>query len=283
VSAFEYNTWQWWFRGLRNARIATSDAPADRPLDTAEVTAITDAPWLSSERSAQVANKLVEMPQPWRAQASFGGRSMQRAHPFKKVNVPINNTYSGKQYPAVIPNSMTGQFWVEGNPAPLWAMAASVPYDKHVILCHDDGRSTELIGVSRWGKYRALGCARWTPEGVLEYPEDDRPVTWGGKQMSRQILDARDQPHRLAITIQGSDEEPEFFPWKGVWLALDPAKAPTGLPAPAQRVVDMLVTHGCTVEDHGGKNTLSITEGAQWAGIDWQGVHIPLSSFAVAQ
>ena len=112
---------------------------------------------------------------------------------------------------------------------------------------------------------------------------DGRPVIACRRQLAPMLLGRADVmnviPHRLAITVRGSDRDPRHFPWLNDWIALDPKKVPTDLPREARVLADMLCTHGAIVGDHGGVTNLSVIAGANWNGIDWGGWAPKLSDF----
>ena len=277
----EYAFWPWVIPWLRPGgySMRPCDIPQDRFLDTTEVQDTTEAPWQDSP----VKDEFVRLPVPWRRWSNGGPRTMVTAHPTVREKWTIGTSQYG-YYDAWLPVPKTGSHREENNPRPLWQMASSNHYDKHEIFVHEDGRVTEVIGVTNWGMRRAAGLGRWLPDGTLAYPDQDRGVVWSKTQMSKHMLAPQDvlpgkpaRPHRLALVVKGSDLAEPSFPWWREVLALDPAKAPTGLPTMAQRIVDMLVTHGCMVTDHGGNSNISYAAGSQWDGIDWGGWRLRLA------
>ena len=278
MSQYEFSFWQYVFPGLRGGWRQPFCDVTDRVLDTTEVSAIHDRP------PSHLDGDRVGMPrQRWPHQLD-GERAMQMAHPFKKVTWTVGSADYGQRQ-ITTPAPRTGQFWVESNPRPLWQMdlANSRPsgafFDNHVILIEENGHSHEFIGVSKTFGLRASGYAHWSMNGTLL---DGDGVVWSRARMSSQILNRWDAPHRLSVALRGSDHEEPSFPWAGQWLALDPAAAPTGLDGEQQRIVDMLVTHGMVVNDHGGGTGVSWADGAQWGGTTLSSLNLTLGDFKAA-
>ena len=267
MSQYEYSPWQWFFHGLRSSWKQPFCDVTDRPLDTTKVSSteeIDPAAWGPNR------DDLIALPKEFRQGQNEGGRAMQRAHPLRTVRWQINDARLGS-YSVDIPAALSGHYWVEKNPRPLWQMQVAngfnpAQYDRHVVVIEDDGTSHELIGVSNFGAWRAAGYGCWNADGELIH---GRPVVWGGTSMAQRFLNRFDPPHRLSFSLRGRDTDEPSFPWKGEWLALNPDRVPVDLTQEQRWLADMLVTYGMVVSDHGGHTNISEVDGAQWKGIDW--------------
>lgn len=278
MSRYEYGFGQWFVPGWRDGwKAPVSDVTFDRRLDTTKVSSTAAAPW-GDPQSAVVADDRLSLPRQLRRH-SQGHRWMQAAHPSKRMSMKVDSPNG--HYVASVPVPLSGSFAVEGNPRPLWTMSSHI-YDRHIVLVGEDGTSTEMIGCFNLFGWRCRQLARWSAEGELLFSED-RPVVAGRSSMSEKMLDRFDSPHRLALTVRGSDLDDPHFPWLGTWLALDPAKAPTPRTVEQEWLINMLVEYGATVEDHGGRTGLSWAEGGQWSGSSLHELDIRLSDFRVAQ
>ena len=286
MGTYEYTGSQvWWDSARVSWKPPVSDVPSTRRVDRTEVTSTTaDHPMLVELGDDPV--RMPESPSPWRGQHSLPGRPVMRA---SDRMVTFHENHWGKHTAKPVPlPAAPGGYWVEDMPWPWVRMAWSDFYDKHIIMVHEDGRTWEMIGATRvfgfvpWGvHYRCLHLARYSSEGVIT--PGDKGVIASQNELSTLLLNRFDDPHRLTITLRGSDKNPEQFKRIGTWVALDPAKAPTGLrDQSAQKIVNMLVTHGALITDHGGVTNLSHVSGAQWNDIDFGGWQPRMTDFLVA-
>ena len=283
MTSREYNVWQQWFKGLRKSwRPCYSDVLPDRPRDYARVGETEAIEWTSDPRTLDLMNDEVRLPRdpvPWRTWDTMQGRPVQMGHPTKTMKVRASHKDHGVQE-FVVPAPNDGPLWVEDFPRPLWSQIIQGT-DRHAIVI---GRNTtcEMIGVSTIsGTIQCASAGVWdNSTGALL---DGRPVIACRRQLAPMLLGRADVmnviPHRLAITVRGSDRDPRHFPWLNDWIALDPKKVPTDLPREARVLADMLCTHGAIVGDHGGVTNLSVIAGANWNGIDWGGWAPKLSDF----
>ena len=165
-----------------------------------------------------------------------------------------------------VPVPVTGDWWVEGNPA------IGGAWDKHVLLVRPEtGESWELIGCTK----SVRGCLAFAHyvDGVLV---DGMPVCAADVSMSAILANRDDPPHRLGIAMDdyaGRDGSKLWgFPRCGDVLRLSPAVAGrlAADSTPEQQVIlRSLSEHGARIYDRGGSEphvSLGLYAGTQWAG-----------------
>lgn len=283
---YEYSLWQWWFHWLRDSyRYPLCDVPIGTRtnLDRTEVTSTAIPDWKADSRTAKIASDTVHLPRPFRKRQGWGGRPMQLGNPDRKISVRVLNREYGLDYRAVVNRPMSNQLWTEGNPAPNLVLRGS-NHDAHLIVVNPDGSSWEAIGAYVSGSSVTVArLARLDPDGNLTHEDEgDRTVTWGKEPITRHMLRRGEDGHRLSLTVRGNDKDTPHFPWHRQWLALDPKKAPTGLPHLDQMVVDQLVTHGVLVLDHGGITSVVEADGADWNNTKLHTLGLKLNDFLIA-
>jgi len=287
MSRHAFNGWQTLFPGTRSQyRQQHCDAPIDRPLDTATVLESEEIDWANTKWGHHGA---IDIRSPWKSPRDIGGRSMQKAHSFKRAKFTIGHPDVG-YYDAYIPvPAREDGYWIEHNPKPLMRMeledfigslrGSYAFYDRHILLIADvpdrDGTLIwELIGVSRTSGWKAMALARYDKDmNLIGVHPQDKPVTWGagfqqrqsgdGVPLSSRLWNSFDPPHRLAMSLKGNDFEKMSFPWANDWLALDGAQIDWGVLSLSEKLLaESLVAHGAVIDDH-GSTRISVVDGAQ--------------------
>lgn len=268
TTRYEYNAGQWiFFHWLRKDwKMPMCDVPKGmRALDRSRVIETKEAPWgMDDPKTLDLANDRVGLPHPWKPGGVFGGRYMQRANQDARAHWTIRDSY-GPHFPAHLPKSKTGEYWVENNPIPLWippfwGMVFSNHYDRHVILV-DENESWEVIGASNFNGWAASGYGHYINNELQE----GRHVTWGNRgSMASRMLNRNENDHLVSISIRGSDNDRPHFPWRSQRLALNLEKAPAALNDEQEALLNQLAIYGVSVDDHGGGTGLSWAGGAQW-------------------
>jgi len=275
MSRTEYSPWQWFWSGARNGyRLPVSDVPSDRHIERPIPRQLRPGPW----NDHPSVDDVVTLPKAFRPPAhSANGRPVQAGHPTRRISWEVNAPYGRST--ASVPAPAVGDYWVEGAPRPLWTMAGSNHYDKHVIVTDPNGGWWEMIGATNWGRWRCSGLAQFDRHGELVR---GRPVVASKRSLLPVLWDRFDLPHLCTITVRGSDLGPEAR-HLGEWLVLDANKVSRPASDDGGRLWDALTTFGAVYGDHGGRANLSGVSGGQWAGVDWGGLEFRLSDFLVAE
>ena len=286
MSRHEYSLWQELFTGARSGFRQQHCDVLDRPLDTSEVLETAPVDW-----SATMWDKAgIDIHSAWRPPRPMGGRSMQKADPVRYTKFTVGQPQTGYREAMVPLPARNDGYWIEHNPKPLWRMefedlmrsfrGEGAFYDRHLILIADQPDAEgvmvwELIGVSKSTGWKAAALAQYNQNGQLV---GGTPITWGGTSAQQQgmaphALSSRmwntfDPPHRLSLSLKGSDHDPYSYPWANDWLALDPDSIDWSVLTAAERsLASAMVTHGMVVDDH-GSTRITVTDGAQAASYD---------------
>lgn len=291
MGKYEYSPSEWLFPWTRSGwQQPLCDVPqGHRWKDQRIISDRHAAPWREPGLTASIANDRIGLPEPFKRGSNEGNRSMQLSHPTQKTLFSVRNPNTGFYSQAVSAPLYPGGYWVEDNPRPTWrmnldnAIATSMgkigPYDCHIILIDEDGDSEELIGVSNlWGGWATIGYARWE-SGELVH---GRPVSFAKDYpVASHMLNRGEYDHVVGLIIRGLDTGPEHFPWVSQRLVLNLDKAPDPQDEEQEAFLWQLATYGASVDEHGGRTTISWADGAQWAGSTLHELDIRLWMFDV--
>lgn len=198
--------------------------------------------------------------------------------------VTLYNAQYGHSRPIELPMPVdfSGQFHVEGNPTPNWAMSlananpAGAFYDCHILIFdRATGRYHEAIGYNvHTNTVSGYGC--FDPDGGWV---DGAPVIAAGEPLGPLMWDPdsdwRGKPHSLTLSVFGSDKAEPTWPWLGRWVTLSQAALERIPTFPAGSTEADFVRHlrqPILIGDHGGGNGFRYrSNSAALRTADWQG------------
>lgn len=258
--------WSPWARslfGVKDFEPPTSDCPSGRFTVTDEVGASTPIDWPDGW-----ADTRLDM----HARGDVGPSGTLRGWPVQRYAPDaVWETWTewryGNRRPVKVPAPMDPPRWIEGHPL------RSGGWDRHWLgVCPERQEAVEIYWTLP-GRRECSGYGRWV-DGVLV---EGIPVCRAGVSLTAHLWHRSDQPHRLAVHISGSDDDPATHfehPATGDVLRLSSAAAIRLLAASTseeqRRWVMAATTHGMIVVDRDGKTEphmlMAPVAGAQWQG-----------------
>lgn len=276
-------TWGSWLKGFFRVPDfvpPTSDCPPDRFTITNEVWSSTPIEWPEGW-----ADLRLDMHQYTKSMVGPDGTStgwpVQRYAP-NAIWEDWTQIRYGMRSPVSVPVPLDMPRWLEGMPR------RGGEWDRHQLLvCGNE--AVEMIWAVP-GRRECTGWGRWV-DGVLV---EGRAVCRAGVSLTARLWDRGDDPHRLAVHISGSDDDPSSHfthPTVGDVLRLSSdaairllAKSTTD---DQRRWIVAATSMGMEVVDRNGDTEphmlLATVSGSQWKGHALQDLDVRMSDLELVQ